>query len=85
MAALRILRERLESMQITCLNTLPKNATHNFLLSLICVSHDKARYIGDALDLSTISLPERLSNAKQAHLSIRDDGDRFLISVYTPK
>jgi hypothetical protein len=85
MATLRILRERLESMQITCLNTLPKNATHSFLLSLICVSHAEARYVGDALDLSTIPLPGRLSGARQAHLSIRDDGERFLISVYTPK
>lgn len=82
---LRILKERLESMQITCLTTLPKNATHYFVLNLIVIKRDEAHYVGEALDLSTVTLPDRLNNAKEAHLSIREEGDRFIIRVYTPK
>lgn len=83
--ALRMLKERLESMQVTCLSQLPKNATHSFVLDFIIINHNEAHYIGDTLDVSSIVLPERVKNGREVYLSMRDTSDRLLISVYTKK
>lgn len=75
--SLESLKQRLEREHyIKCIDTLPKNATHTFTLDLLAVKH------ADLIDLSSIELPRRVKNAVIAHLSIREDGDRFLISVY---
>lgn len=83
--ALRMLKERLESQQMTCLSQLPKNATHSFVLDFIIINHSEAHYIGDTLDVSNVVLSERVKNAKEVYLSMRDTPERLLISVYTRK
>ena len=81
--ALRILRERLTSLNVTCLETLPKNATHTFKLRLIIVERKEARFIGDALDLSDTPLPDTVKSASSAWINIREEGNRYVIVVYT--
>jgi len=83
--ALRILKERLESLQITCLSNLPKNATHSFVLDLIIINRIDAHYTDDVSYVSTVALPERVQNAKEVYLSMRESSGRLLISVYTKK
>lgn len=83
--ALRILRERLESFQITCLSNFPKNATHSFVLDFIIINRTDSHYTDDIAYVSTVALPERVQNAKEVYLSMHESSDRLLISVYTKK
>lgn len=83
--ALQILKERLESLQITCLSNLPKNATHFFVLDFVIINRIDAHYTNDVSYVSAVVLPERVQNANEAYLSMRESSDRLLISVYTKK
>ncbi len=75
--SLATLKERLQSVHdVRCIDTLPKNATHTFTLDLLAVKRT------DLIDLSHIELPRRVKDAAIAHLAIREDGDRFVISMY---
>jgi hypothetical protein len=80
---LRILKARLEAMNITCLEELPKNSNLYFKLRLVVVEKKKMTFIDDAFDLSKTPLPDTVKTAKEAWLAHREDGERYFISVYT--
>ncbi len=75
--SLDILKERLAVHHVKVLDELPKNHKHSFKLDLLVVKQSCLS------DLATIDLPSRVKAAMLAHLYMREDGDRFVIRLYS--
>lgn len=82
---LRILKSRLESLDIKCVEDLPKNYKLQWTLRFIVLEKDTVNLIGDdnAFDVTHTRLPDTVHNAKEAWFNFREDDSRYLITLYT--
>jgi len=78
MSVLQMLTARLQSLNITCLDQLPKNATHTFKLRLIIVDKETS------LDWSKVPLPADTVNAAttRAWIGIQEEAHRYVVRLY---
>lgn len=82
---LRILKTRLESLNIKCVEDLPKNYKIQWKLRFIILDHTVNR-VGDddnAFDMTETHLPDTIHSAKEAWFNFRDDGNRYIVTLYT--
>lgn len=82
---LRILKSRLESLNIKCVEDLPKNYKLQWTLRFIILEKDTVNRVGEdnAFDMTETRLPDTVHTAKEAWINFRDDGNRYLVSLYT--